>query len=98
MSDQYRWFLEAKAPKAVERGFEPMKMPNHLFGHQATCIEHNLRCGSGGLFLDTGLGKTACELEWSRQFAEKSHGKALILTPLAAIGRASWRERVCQSV
>src|SRR3546814_14650089 len=60
-----------------------MKMPNHLFGHQATCIEHNLRCGSGGLFLDTGLGKTACELEWSRQCAEKSNGKALILTPLA---------------
>lgn len=81
--DSYLAFLEAKAPKAVERGFEPGPMPSHLFGHQAACIEHNIRCGSGGLFLDTGLGKTPCELEWARQCAEKSNGRALILTPLA---------------
>src|SRR3546814_20106166 len=91
MSDQYRWSLEAKAPKAVERGFEPMKMPNHLFGHQATCIEYNLRCGTGGLFLDTGLGKTACELERSRQCVENFTGKAGNLTPLE-VARQTERE------
>ena len=83
MSNDYQAFLEAKAPKAVERGFEPLAMPSHLFPHQVACIEQNVRCGSAGLFLDTGLGKTACELEWSRQCAEKSNGRALILTPLA---------------
>ncbi|MBK8129403.1 MAG: DEAD/DEAH box helicase family protein [bacterium] len=36
-----------------------------------------------GLFLDTGLGKTVCQLEWARQCAEHSNGRALILTPLA---------------
>lgn len=79
----YATFLEAKAPRAVERGFEPGQMPVHLFPHQVACIEQNIRCGSAGLFLDTGLGKTACELEWARQCAEQSNGKALILTPLA---------------
>lgn len=32
---------------------------------------------------NTGLGKTACELEWCRHAAEATNGRALILTPLA---------------
>lgn len=83
MTDAYRQFLEAKAVVAPVRGFEPSQLPSHLFAHQRACIEHNLRTGSGGLFLDTGLGKTACQIEWARQCAEKSNGRALILTPLA---------------
>jgi superfamily II DNA or RNA helicase len=47
------------------------------------CVEFLLRIGSGGLFLDTGLGKTACELEWCRHAAGATNGRALILTPLA---------------
>lgn len=65
MGDAYQQFIASKAPKAVEIGFEPGAMPSHLFAHQKACIEHNLRTGSAGLFLDTGLGKTACELEWA---------------------------------
>jgi superfamily II DNA or RNA helicase len=42
-----------------------------------------LGVGSGGLFLDTGLGKTAVELEWCIHAAEATNGCALILTPLA---------------
>ena len=83
MSDAYQSFLTSKALQAPARGFEPGAMPSHLFPHQRVCIEHNLRSGSAGLFLDTGLGKTACELEWARQCAEASNGCALILTPLA---------------
>lgn len=79
----YAGFLESKAAVAPVRGFEPQALPSHLFPHQRVCIEHNIRSGSGGLFLDTGLGKTACELEWARQCAEASNGRALILTPLA---------------
>lgn len=79
----YDEFLARKAPKAVQRGFEAGPMPAHLFDFQRACVEHNLRSGSAGLFLDTGLGKTACELEWARQCAERSNGRALILCPLA---------------
>lgn len=59
------------------------KLAPHLFGFQAQGVEFGLRCGSWGLFFDTGLGKTACELEWSTHAAEASNGMALILTPLA---------------
>jgi hypothetical protein len=79
----YAEFLAAKNPAPRMLGIEPGAMPPHLFGHQSACTEFLLRCGSGGLFLDTGLGKTACELEWARQAAAASNGKALILTPLA---------------
>lgn len=79
----YDSFLKKKEAVAPARGFDPEPMPSHLFPHQRAVIEHNIRCGSAGLFLDTGLGKTACELEWARQCAEKSNGRALILSPLA---------------
>jgi hypothetical protein len=80
---EYQEFIEGKTPRAVERGFEPEQMPTHLFPHQVATLEHNIRCGSAGAFLDTGLGKTAVELEWVRQCADKSNGTGLILTPLA---------------
>jgi hypothetical protein len=35
------------------------------------------------LFLDTGLGKSLCELEWARQVFEHTGNPVLILTPLA---------------
>lgn len=35
------------------------------------------------MFLDTGLGKSFCELEFCRQALEKTNGRALILAPLA---------------
>src|SRR5688572_20886501 len=56
---------------------------SHLFPFQAGCVKFGLEAGSSGLFLSTGLGKTACELEWSEHAAAQSNGKALILTPLA---------------
>ncbi len=59
----------------------PLK--DHLFPFQRHCVEFALRCGSAGIFLDTGLGKTAVELEWCRVAAESTTGRALILTPLA---------------
>lgn len=80
---KYEEFLARKAPRAEMRGIEPGPMPSHLFGFQKACIEFNLRCGSGGLFLDTGLGKTPCELEWARQASEATNAPALIMTPLA---------------
>lgn len=83
MSD-YAAFLSRKAVTAPLRGLANVPgLAPHLFPFQRECVEFGIRAGSWGLFLDTGLGKTACELEWCRHAAEASNGMALILTPLA---------------
>ena len=86
MSDDYLSFLATKAVKAPVRGLAPDKMPaigSHLFPFQRKCVEHALRVGSAGTFLDTGLGKTLVQLEWAARAMEHANGRALILTPLA---------------
>lgn len=83
MTPEYQQFLLAKAPRAHASGFEPSPMPDHLFDFQKSCVEFAVRQGRTGLYLDTGLGKTRCQLEWAMQCAEQSNGMALILTPLA---------------
>lgn len=79
----YADFLLHKRPRAVERGIECDDLAGHLFPYQAECVRFLLRVGSGGLFLDTGLGKTLCELEWAEHARHETNGRALILTPLA---------------
>lgn len=80
----YADFIVAKAIAAQTRGLvEVPILAAHLFPFQREAVDFGLRAGSWGLFLDTGLGKTACELEWCRHAAEATNGRALILTPLA---------------
>lgn len=80
----YLDFLRGKEARAPMRGLESVPpLAPHLFPFQRSCVDFLLRAGSGGLFLDTGLGKTACELEWCHHAAGATNGRALILTPLA---------------
>ena len=80
----YSAFLSRKGVSIVDRGLADVpSLAGHLFPFQRQCVEFLLRAGSGGLFLDTGLGKTAIELEWASHAAEATNGRALILTPLA---------------
>lgn len=84
MKNGYDKFLQSKIAIAGQRGLSAIPPLNtDLFDFQSDCVDFLLRSGSGGLFLDTGLGKTLCELEWAKHTAEKSNGRALILTPLA---------------
>jgi len=83
MHSDYADFLAKKAPIAHAVGIEPDDMPAHMFDFQADCVAFALRQGRAAMFLDTGLGKTRIQLEWSAQAAEASNGRALILTPLA---------------
>lgn len=85
-SDDYLAFLARKALRAPERGLKEIPpLPDHLFPFQKHCVAHALRVGTAGLFLDTGLGKTRCQLEWCARALEAgaAGGRALILTPLA---------------
>ena len=83
MDADYAAFLARKAPRAHASGIEPTSLPDHLFDFQKECVAFALRQGRAGLYLDTGLGKTRCQLEWCKQAAERSNGKAILLTPLA---------------
>jgi len=82
MSD-YADFLSKKIVAVPKRGIEPAAMPSFMKPHQVDATAFTLRTGRAGNFLDTGMGKTVCELEFSRQAAEASNGMALIGTPLA---------------
>lgn len=83
-ADAYLSFLASKSVRAPLRGLEQVPpLAGHLFPFQAHCVDFALRAGSAGIFLDTGLGKTAVEMEWCRHAAEATNGRALILTPLA---------------
>lgn len=79
----YLAFLQGKRPRAIERGIIVDDLAAHLYPFQAECVRFLLRVGSGGLFLDTGLGKTLCELEWATHASASTNGRALIITPLA---------------
>lgn len=83
MTPEYAAFLSGKAPKAIASGIEPSVMPPHLFDYQAAATAFCLRQGRAALFLDTGLGKTVCELAFAAQAAHATNGWSLILTPLA---------------
>lgn len=79
----YEAFLASKAPAVRGVGFEPDPFPAHLFDYQQAATAFCLRLGRAALFLDTGLGKTVCEIEFAAQCARRTGLPSLILTPLA---------------
>jgi hypothetical protein len=84
MLASYEEFIGGKRLAGRRRGLDSIPdLARHLFRHQRVCVDFGLSLGSWGLFTDTGMGKTACELEWSRHAATASNGRALVLTPLA---------------
>lgn len=88
----YSDFLARKALRAPAKGLDRVpELASHLFPFQAHCVEHHLAAGAGGCFLDTGLGKTEVQLEFSQKAIEASNGRALILTPLAVAGQTKRR-------
>jgi superfamily II DNA or RNA helicase len=80
---EYAQFLAGKTPTIEHVGIEPGPMNGALYDFQRAAVDFCLRRGRAALFLDTGLGKTLCELEFATQAARVTNGHALILTPLA---------------
>lgn len=82
--DGYAAFLASKRPAVMASGLDHVPdLHPALMPHQRDCVAFGLRQGRWGLFLDTGLGKTICELEWCKHAAAATNGRALILAPLA---------------
>lgn len=81
---EYLEFLKSKQSRADKRGLANVPaLASHLFPFQAHCVKFALEAGSAANFLSTGLGKTACELEWAAHAGEATNGKSLILAPLS---------------
>lgn len=83
VTSTYQEFLAGKAPRTTALGIEPSPTNRALFDYQAACAEFLIRRGGGGLFLDTGLGKTMVQLEWCHQVRAAAGGRVLVITPLA---------------
>ena len=73
--------------------FEPRGLSNvpslnsAMFPHQHHSTEFALRTGCAALFLDTGLGKSLCALDWGRVIVEETNKPVLMLAPLAVAGQ-----------
>lgn len=91
-ADAYGAFLARKAVEPATAGLSSIPtLHADLFPHQRAVTEYLLSIGQGAAFLDTGLGKTFVELEWSRVVAETQDKPVLILAPLA-VGPQTARE------
>lgn len=77
----YTDFLESKklVVPAVGREVTADYLSAALFPFQRDLVRWSLRKGRAALFADTGLGKSAMQLEWARHAAART----LILAPLA---------------
>lgn len=83
----YREFIAARAPVANQGAALAGEITDRAKHHQKVAIEYALARGRSAMFLDTGLGKSLCELEFARQVAEETGKPSLILTPLAVAGQ-----------
>lgn len=83
MSTYHEW-IEAKSsiPPRMGLTVAPDEIGAHLFPFQRDLTQWALKKGRAAIFADTGLGKTAMQLEWSRIVSARM-GRVLILTPLA---------------
>ena len=69
--------------------FEPRGLANvpslnpAMFPHQHHSTDFALRTGCAAMFLDTGLGKSLCALDWGRVIVEHTNKPVLMLAPLA---------------
>ena len=87
----YSEFLDAKTQDGTYEGFEPIELPDFLFGFQAHLVDWAMRKGKAAIFADTGLGKTAMQLVWADNVVRRTNGRVLILTPIA-VGQQTERE------
>lgn len=82
--ESYRESIARKRVEHPDCGIADVPALNPaMFPHQAHSTEFALRKGRAALFLDTGLGKSLCALEWGRVIVERTNRPVLMLAPLA---------------
>ncbi len=79
---EYGAFLEGKAQMDGQAGFEPVWMPDFLFGFQSLGTSWSIWQGRSALLEDCGLGKTIQEMVWAINVYKHTGKPVLLLTPL----------------
>ena len=81
----YDDFLKTKQRKTENTGFKVSKTELNpmLFDFQKEIVSRALIAGKYAIFADTGLGKTAMQIEWAKQVMLHTNKPVLILCPLA---------------
>lgn len=77
----YDEWIRAKHTHSSATGIDADGLSPHLFPHQRDLVAWALRRGRAAIFADTGLGKTAMQMEWARVVSAR--GRVLVLAPLA---------------
>lgn len=83
----YQSFLGSKRIVSSPSGHAPGALNGKLFPFQRDITAWAVRRGKAALFMDCGLGKSFCQLEWARCVHEHTGGDVLILAPLAVAGQ-----------
>lgn len=81
----YLEFLKTKQKSKIDSGFEINNndINELLYDFQKFTVKRALKAGKYAIFADTGLGKTAIQLEIAKQVLNKVKKSVLILAPLA---------------
>jgi SNF2 family DNA or RNA helicase len=79
----YKAFLEKKKHSTNNYGIDPIWLPERMFDYQKYVTEYAIKKGRCGIFLDTGLGKSLCELTIAYNYVRHTNKPVLIITPLA---------------
>ncbi len=79
----YQEFLRQKVVTHSEHGFDTKVGNDLLFRWQRAVTEWAVKKGKAALFLDTGLGKTAIQLQWAAEIVKAGHGDVIVVAPLA---------------
>lgn len=82
--EQYRELIASKKVEFQPTGLKKIPaLHSSLKPHQEHSTAFALERGRSGLFLDTGLGKSFCSLEYGRVVVEHTNKPVLMLAPLA---------------
>lgn len=79
---EYENFIQSKLRMDIASGFDCDIPVGPLFDFQSACVKWALKRGRAALFLDTGLGKTFCQVTWAQKVAEHTGGNVIIAAPL----------------
>ncbi len=66
VATDYRQFIHNKSQVGAGDGFEPVWLPDFLFGFQQQLAGWAVRIGRGALYVDCGGGKTPMSLVWGQ--------------------------------
>jgi len=81
--------IECDAADLADLGLAPdtkrteVRPSAHLFDYQAWIVKRAVERERFAIFADTGLGKTAMQLEWARLAHERHGSRTIILAPLS---------------